>query len=157
MNFLPEELSQSNVVVLAGELRAVIGKLGRRLREQGNLGDFTSSQVSVLGRLYRDGPATVSGLARSEGMRQQSMGAIISSLQEGGFITGAPDPNDGRQTILSLTDSSRERIRASRALREDWLVRGLQAHLSPTEQEALARAVDYLKRLADASSLENRL
>jgi DNA-binding MarR family transcriptional regulator len=157
MNSLPDEQSQSNVLVLAGELRAVIGKLGRRLREQGNLGDFTSSQVSVLGRLYRDGPATVSSLARSEGMRQQSMGSIISSLQEGGYITGTPDPNDGRQTILSLTEVSRERIRASRVLREDWLVRGIQAHISPTEQKALSKAVEYLQRLAEANSQEIRL
>jgi len=147
---LVDEHPNSGSPALAGELRAVIGKLGRRLREQANRGDLTSSQVSVLGRLARDGPATVSSLARAEGMRQQSMGAIVSALQEAGLVTGTPDACDGRQTLLALTDRSREWIDASRAVRDDWLFRGIQIHLSPTEQDALAAAVEYLKRLADS-------
>ncbi|MBN3809764.1 MarR family transcriptional regulator, partial [Paraburkholderia sp. Ac-20347] len=53
---------------LAGDLRALVGKLRRRMREQGSAGDFTPSQIAVLLRLERDGAATVSSLARAEGM-----------------------------------------------------------------------------------------
>ena len=150
MNAQADEVNNSRVLSLAGELRAAIGKLSRRLREQGHFGDLTSSQTSVLGRLFRDGPATVSDLARAEGMRQQSMGAIVSALQEGGYVVGSPDPNDGRRTILSLTDMSREKINVSRALREDWLVRVLQENLSAAEQAELAGVVGHLQTLADA-------
>lgn len=153
MNAPPQKANTAEVLRLAGELRAVIGKLGRRLREQASIGDLTSSQLSVLGRLYREGPTTVSALARAEGMRQQSMGTIVSSLHSGGFIAGTPDPNDGRQTILSLTEASRERIETSRAIREDWLAHGIQAGLAPEEQEVLATAVEYLKRLATANTV----
>ena len=66
--------------VLAGELRVVVGKLIRRLREQVSPGDFTWSQLSVLKRLERDGPATVTTLARAEGVRPQSMGATVAVL-----------------------------------------------------------------------------
>jgi DNA-binding MarR family transcriptional regulator len=83
-------------------------------------------------------------------MRQQSMGAIVSALQEGGYVVGSPDPNDGRRTILSLTDMSREKINVSRALREDWLVRVLQENLSAAEQAELAGVVGHLQTLADA-------
>lgn len=134
---------------LAAELRALFGKLKRRLREQTESRDLTPSQVSVLLRLEREGPATVSALARAEGMRSQSMGATVAPLEAAGLLSGAPDPNDGRQTILSLTPACRTWLGEGRAARHDWLTRNIATKLSPDEQEALAKGVDLLKRLAD--------
>src|ERR1700704_986950 len=116
---------------LAGELRILIGKLKRRLREQAHLGDLTWSQMSVLSRLEREGPATVTTLARAEGVRPQSMGATVSVLEAAGLVSGAPDPADGRQTILSVTAACREWIKADRAARQDWLLGAIQTRLAP--------------------------
>ena len=135
---------------LAGELRILISQLRHRLREQSHLGDYTWSQTSVIIRLERDGPATVSALARAEGVRQQSMGATISTLEAEGLVKGSPDPVDGRQTILSLTDACLEMIQANRAAKEDWLFRVIQTKLSRAEQEQLATALELLKRIADS-------
>ena len=135
--------------VLAQDLRALLGKLRRRLREQARIGDLTPSQVSVLHRIEKHGPATVSNLARVEGMRPQSMAPIIAELESAGLVNGAPDPADGRQTLLSLTDAGRKWIAAGRAARQDWLTRTLQARLSPQEQDRLAKAVVLLRRLVD--------
>ena len=135
---------------LAGELRILISQLRHRLREQTNPGDFTWSQTSVIMRLERDGPATVSALARAEGVRQQSMGATISTLEAAGLVKGSPDSADGRQTILSLTDACREMIQANRAAKDDWLFRVIQTKLSAAEQEQLAAALELLKRIADS-------
>jgi DNA-binding MarR family transcriptional regulator len=140
----------AHALALAGELRVLLSKLYRRLRAEAHLGDFTPSQKSVLTRLERDGPATVTTLARAEGVRPQSMGATLSVLEAAGFVSGAPDPTDGRQTILSLTDACREATRASRAAREDWLFRAIRENLSLEEQEELAAATVLLKRLADS-------
>jgi DNA-binding MarR family transcriptional regulator len=93
------------LIVLAGELRVVIGRLVRRAREEAHAGDFTHAQKSVLLRLERDGPATVSMLARAEGVRPQSMRITVSALEAAGAVHGKPDPKDGRQTFLSLTPS----------------------------------------------------
>jgi DNA-binding MarR family transcriptional regulator len=134
---------------LAQDLRALLGKLKRRLREQAHVGDLTPSQVSVLLRLEKDGPATASSLARAEGMRPQSMAPVIAALEDAGLVTRVPDPTDGRQTLLSLTDNCRKWIDEGRAARQDWLTRTLQARLSPEEQDDLARAVELLKRLID--------
>ena len=134
---------------LAQELRALLGKMKRRLREQADVGDLTPSQVSVLLRLERDGPATASSLARAEGMRPQSMGPVIAALEAAGLVSGAPDPKDGRQTILSLTDACRKWVQEGRAARQDWLSRTIQARLSAQEQRELAAAVALLKRLVD--------
>lgn len=134
---------------LAEDLRSLVGKLKRRLREQTGPEDLTPSQVSVLLRLEKDGPATVSSLARSEKMRPQSMSTAVAALLDAGLVSGAPDPEDGRQTILSLTKACRERIRLGRAARQDWLSRTVSARLSLREQDELAAAVSLLKRLVD--------
>lgn len=134
---------------LAQDLRAWLGKLKRRLREQAHVGDFTPSQTSVLLRLEKDGAATVSSLARAEGMRPQSMAPVIAALESAGFVSGTPDPADGRQTLLSLTDACRKWVEEGRAARQDWLTRTLQARLSPEEQDELAKAVKLLERLVD--------
>jgi DNA-binding MarR family transcriptional regulator len=134
---------------LAQELRALLGKLKRRLRDQAHIGDLTPSQTSVLLRLEKDGPATASSLARAEGMRPQSMGPLVAALEAAGLVSGAPDPSDGRQTILSLTDACRKWIEEGRAARQDWLTRTIQARLSPQEQEDLAASIELLKRLVD--------
>ena len=142
--------NSGNASALAGELRILISQLRHRLREQTHLGDYTWSQTSVIIRLERDGPATVSALARAEGVRQQSMGATISTLEAAGLVKGSPDPVDRRQTILSLTDACREMIQASRAAKEDWLFHAIQTKLSPAEQERLATGLELLKRIADS-------
>ncbi|MFZ4873956.1 MarR family winged helix-turn-helix transcriptional regulator [Janthinobacterium sp. Mn2066] len=148
MNSTNNEHQHEQVLHLAGELRILVGKLRRRLREEGHMGDISMSQASVLGWLERDGPATVSSLARVEGMRPQSMSAIVLALSEAQMVTGAPDPQDGRQTIWSLTDTCRAWIRESRAAREDWLAHNIESRLTADEISELNRAVALLKRLA---------
>lgn len=149
MTNAPDDQHDMRAASLAQALRAVFGKLKRRLRDQAHGGDLTASQLSVLLRLDRDGPATASGLARAEGMRPQSVAPVIAALEAAGLVSGAPDPADGRQTLLSLTDACRTWVEEGRAARQDWLTRRLQARLSTEEQERLAEGVALLQRLVD--------
>ncbi|MDR3509594.1 MAG: MarR family transcriptional regulator [Caulobacteraceae bacterium] len=139
----------ARATAVAGELRVLAGQLKRRLREEASLGDFTWSQTQVLLRLERDGPATVTGLAREEGVRPQSMGATVAVLEAAGLVSGSPHPTDGRQTLFALTDHCRERVAAGRGARQDWLFRGIQAHLAPGELDTLAAGVALLRRLIE--------
>jgi DNA-binding MarR family transcriptional regulator len=135
---------------IATELRVLVGQFKRRFREKVNLGDLTPSQLGVLRRLDSDGPATVTTLARAEGMRPQSMGANIAVLEAAGLISGTPDPNDGRQTILSLTTACKEKVKVGRMACDGWLIEAIQKTLSSAEQHELARAVELLKRLIES-------
>jgi len=134
---------------LAAEIRAVARKIKLRLREHGGRNDLTPSQSSVLLRLEQDGPATVSGLARVEGMRPQSMSAVVAPLQESGLVIGAPDPSDGRQTLISLAPKCLKWLQEGRAARQDWLATTISQKLSVHEQEELQAALELLKRLAE--------
>ena len=135
---------------LAQDLRAVFRALRRRFREQAPAGELTPSQSAVLNRLEQGGPATASALARAEGMRPQSMGPIIAALESAGIICGAPDPADGRQTLLSLTDTYRHDLQARRNARQDWLERTIAARLTPEEQAVLAQATTLMRRIVEA-------
>ncbi len=134
---------------LARDLRRFGGRLKRRLRAQTDSGDLTPSQTSVLLRLEQDGPLTTSGLARLEGMRPQSMGTIVGALESAGLIAGTPDPSDGRQTLLTLTEACRAWLTQGRAARQDWLTRRLQERLSSDEHERLIAVMPLLERLIE--------
>ena len=133
---------------VAGDLRVVLGKLTRRLRERSAVGDLTGPQKSALLHLEREGAATVSTLARIEGVRPQSMGATITALEAAGLVQGKQDPDDGRQVLMSLTPVCLDMVRAGRAAREDWLLHAIRSKLTPDERQELARAVRLLARLA---------
>jgi DNA-binding MarR family transcriptional regulator len=134
---------------LAAQIRTILSKLKRRLREQGGRGDLTPSQISVLLRLEKDGAATVSGLARAEGMRPQSMSSIVTFLQDAGLVGSFPDPNDGRQTLMSLSGKCEKWLREGRAARQDWLTAIILQKLSAQEQQQLSATLELLSRLTE--------
>ncbi len=149
MNIQNKIAKNENVPVLAGELRALVGKFKRRLREQSHTCEFTPSQISVILRLEREGPATVSDLARAEGVRPQSMRATIKVLISQHCIQVVPDPDDGRKNIISLTSSWQKRIKKGREAREDWLIRNIERNYNSSELEVICQAVDLLKRIVE--------
>jgi len=134
---------------LAAEMRTVFRKLKLRVREHGGGNDLTPSQASVLLRLEKDGAATVSCLARAEGMRPQSMSVIVAPLQESGLVSGAPDPSDGRQTLMSLTPKCVKWLQEGRAARQDWMTTIISQKLSIHEQQKLQEALALLERLVE--------
>jgi DNA-binding MarR family transcriptional regulator len=145
-----QQQPNTSALIMAGELRLLVGNLSRRLREQSHPGDYTWSQKSVILRLEREGPATVTALAKAEGVRPQSMGATVATLEAAGLISGTPDPADGRQTLLSLTAYCREIMQAGRAAREDWLYNAINNHFAAQELEQLEHAIALLKRLVES-------
>jgi DNA-binding MarR family transcriptional regulator len=134
---------------LAAEMRTAFRKIKQRLREHGRHSDLTPSQISVVLRLEKDGPATVSSLARTEGMRPQSMSAVVSPLQESGLVRGAPDPSDGRQTLITLTAKCQKLLEEGRTASQDWLTSRISQKLSAQEQQKLQAAIALLERLIE--------
>jgi DNA-binding MarR family transcriptional regulator len=134
---------------LAAGIRTTYRALKIRLREQGGRMDLAPSRMAVVIRLDRDGPATVSGLARAERMRPQSMRAVVAPLQEAGLVRGAPDPSDRRQTLMFLTPKCVRWLASGRSARQDWLTTTILQKLSASEQGKLAHALELLRRLGE--------
>jgi DNA-binding MarR family transcriptional regulator len=133
--------------LMASELRGVLGQLVRRLRAEHR---FSLAHGSVLGRLDREGPRSTSDLAAAERVRPQSMAQNVSELEADGLISRRPDPTDGRRSLIELTEQGRSTLHADRQHRVGWLIQAIGEEFTEQEQQALARAVPLLTRLAEA-------
>lgn len=133
--------------MLATDLRACLGPLMRRLRQVKPDDELTPSQTSVLVRLDREGPATPSRLAAGEGIRPQSMSAIVAALQDRGLVDRTPDPNDGRRVVVSLSEDGLKGLRGARRERSRRLTAAITDELTPAERAQLAAAVPLLERI----------
>jgi DNA-binding MarR family transcriptional regulator len=140
-------MTEPDTAELAHELRETLGRVVRRLRAEAGR---PLTQLAVLSRLDREGPASVSDLAAVERMRPQSMAQTVRELEEAGFVSRRPDPGDARRAFVELTAAGLAALQSTRAAREDWLSRTLERELNQRERELLARALAVLGRLADA-------
>jgi DNA-binding MarR family transcriptional regulator len=138
----------TDTATLASELRVVLGQLVRRLRAEHR---FPISHGTVLGRLDRTGPRSVSDLAAAERVRPQSMAQTVGDLEAEGLVERSPDPADGRRALVSLTAAGRDALDADRANREGWLVRAIE-DLPADDRETVGRAIVLLRHLTESDA-----
>jgi DNA-binding MarR family transcriptional regulator len=135
-----------DTTMLASRLRLALGHLVRRMRAEHR---FPLTQGSVLGRLDREGRKSIGDLAALERVRPQSMTQTIADLEADGLIERRPDPDDGRRTLVELTERGLATLHEDRRHREGWLAQAIADDLSPREQKLLADALGLLERLAE--------
>jgi DNA-binding MarR family transcriptional regulator len=124
------------------------GMLIRRVRASSASEDLNLTEVAVLARLARDGPATTAALARAECMKPQSMGTTVATLESNGLVRRKPHPSDGRQMIIELTPkgaATREHLRSARIA---WLSQAI-AKLDKDAQQTLFAAGDIMRQLVE--------
>jgi DNA-binding MarR family transcriptional regulator len=138
----------------ATRLALALKRLRARLREQSGWSatGLSISQLSILQRLRLDGPATAASLAAAEHVSQQAIAQTVAPLRPAGLVRSEPDPEDGRKTLISISDAGlrlRESIIVSRT---SWLARAVDATIGADERAALDKAIELLERLADADA-----
>lgn len=129
-------------------LRAVIGKLSRRLRPTLAGSGLTPSQISVLFTIVRLGALGLTDLAEIEGVNPTMLSRITAQLCEAGLIRRSPDPGDRRAAVVQASAAGRrlrERIHRERTLALSEHVEELDEH----EREALWQALPVLEELAE--------
>jgi DNA-binding MarR family transcriptional regulator len=131
----------------AARLRAVIGRLARRLRPTVAGSNLTPSQTSVLFTIVRFGPLGLSEVAEIESVNPTMLSRITAQLCDAGLIRREADPGDRRAASVKATAAGRkmrEQIHRERT-------EALSAHvdrLDEREQEALWAALPVLEALA---------
>lgn len=142
------QVSES-AISAARDLRVMFSRLRRRLLEVATAEDLTPSQTAVLIRLVKDGPASTSQLAGAERVRPQSMATTLAGLDRHGLIARAPDPEDGRRQLITLTTVGRRHAENDRKVREEWLVRAMQDRYTEPERRVINEALTLLERITD--------
>jgi DNA-binding MarR family transcriptional regulator len=140
----------ASVDQVAAALRVSIGLLVRRMRQIPVEGELTLSETSALARLDRGGPTTPGALAKQEQISPQSMGATLAALEARGLIERAPDPDDGRRAVMSITAAGLDLLRSRRNAKVQQLARALSAEFTAAEREQLAAVAPLLERLAQS-------
>jgi DNA-binding MarR family transcriptional regulator len=138
-----------SAVTAARDLRVLFSRLRRRLKSLAIDDDLSPSQTAVLTRLWKEGASSASALAGAEGVRPQSMAAIVAVLEQRGMIERTPDPEDGRRQVVSLTAVGRRRAESHRQVREEWLARAIQERYSERERRVILEALTLLERLTE--------
>ena len=131
----------------ADRLRAVIGKLSRRLRPIVAGSGLTPSEISVLFTVVRHGPLGLSELATLEALNPTMLSRVVVGLSERGLIRREARSDDRRAATVTATAAGRrmrERVHRerSRALAEYMRCLGSE------QRQALLSALPALEELA---------
>ena len=122
----------------------MVSELVERLAAAG-YSDIPTAAHPVFENVDREGTRLTELAARSD-MTHQSMGELVATLEQRGYLERQPDPTDRRARLVCLTEAGREMARV--ALREiaaieadwshAWKQAGLDADLRPALDNALA-------------------
>jgi DNA-binding MarR family transcriptional regulator len=131
-------------------LRAVIGRLSRRLRPTpaARAAGLTPTKTSVLQTVVREGPIRVADLADSEGINPTQLSRTIGHLLETGLIERSADEGDRRAAWVKPTAAGKRIAERIRRERTDALNMALEG-LDSSEREQIVAALDSLERLAE--------
>jgi DNA-binding MarR family transcriptional regulator len=131
----------------SARLRAVIGRLSRRLRPTVAGSALTPSQISVLFTVVRLGPLRLSEVAEIEGLNPTMLSRITAQLCDAELIRRTADPDDRRAAFVESTPAGRrirKRIHRERTQALSTHVESLDAQ----QREALWNALPVLEELA---------
>ena len=135
---------------LASDLSLAVMRLARQLRFRNPSSPVSLSQLSALATLTNEGPMTPGALAIRERVRPPSMTRVIASLADEGFVDRAPHPVDGRQVLVSVSESGAELVKAARRARQEWLAEQL-VKLDGDKRAVLREGADLMLALVDES------
>lgn len=90
------------------------------------------------------GPQRIGALAADLGVNQSNASRLVDRLVDQGLLARASDPEDGRASLVSLTDAGTAALDAVNELRLDQL-RELVQDLSPTGRRGLAGGLRRLQ------------
>jgi DNA-binding MarR family transcriptional regulator len=101
-------------------------------------GNARGYHYRLLATLAEFGPASQASLGRHTGIDRSDVVAALNELAEQGFVKRAPDPEDGRRNIITVTPAGRRQLKSL-----DKLVKQAQdqifAPLSTADRAILGR------------------
>jgi DNA-binding MarR family transcriptional regulator len=139
-------MAATTVPTLESQIRLVVLRLSRRLRQQ-TASDITPSQLSALSTIAKHGEVSLGELAAIERIAPPSMTRIAAALEEKGFVERRIDASDRRVARVAVSNLGEALLIETRTRRDAFLAARLQ-EFTVEEQALLAAAVPLLERMA---------
>jgi DNA-binding MarR family transcriptional regulator len=138
----------SDVLAIASQLRPVLLRLHRYLRNEAHELGVTSTQASLLGAIQRSPDIGLVELAQREHMSAPTLVSHIDKLEAAGFVARSrTNPADRRRVCLTVTEAGSQIVQTLRERRTAWLATRLET-LSLEALAAVAAAIEPLQQLA---------
>lgn len=135
-------------------LFAVDQQLGTLLTRAMADAPLRPAEFAVYSTLRLEQPTTPSELARTLGLRATTLSSHLVKMAAAGHLERAPNPSDGRSTLLSLTAPG---LAATEACFPGFqrAIQSFQAHLE-IPQQVLLQALEAASTALDAALAEVR-
>jgi DNA-binding MarR family transcriptional regulator len=136
---------------LADVLDQVAGLVVRNLADRRGL---SMTALACLSRLRHEGPLRLTTLAAAEGVSQPSMSQLVQRLERHDLVSRVSDPDDGRATLVALTEPGRALLterRDDRRKRLAALIATLTADDVAALRLSMSVALPLLRRLAETA------
>jgi DNA-binding MarR family transcriptional regulator len=147
---MTQAAADTSLAASAARLRLAIVRTARRLRQEaaGAAGRLTPTSAAALASVERHGPLTPSELAEIERVKRPTATRTLRVLGEAGLVERAPDPDDGRSALVSVTAAGRERLRRLRGRKNAYLARRMR-DLPAADLDTLERAAEILEGILE--------
>ena len=107
---------EREVGVMVRRLRRVLGERARAVHPE-----LQTPTYLMLSWLDVHGPVRATAIAEAMGIDKGAISRQVQHLLELGMLDRSPDPDDGRATLLSVTDDARSRLRVVGQATRRWL------------------------------------
>jgi DNA-binding MarR family transcriptional regulator len=130
----------------ANQLRPVLLRLSRELRQETEQLGITSRQVTLLWLIRGNPGMSLRELAAEERISAPALSGYVDRLEKAGLLARVRDESDRRRVGLALTDEGERLLRRVRARRTTWLADRLRG-LDDDELAAIEAAIEPLGKL----------
>src|SRR4051812_40002021 len=137
----------SSVSDLAAQLRFVVARTARRLRQEAG-GALSPTLNAALATIERHGPMTPSELAGRERVQRPTATKLVARLEADGWVARTADPTDRRSSLIAITPEGRALLKQLRSRKDVFLAQRLRA-LPADDRATLERATRILENLLD--------
>jgi DNA-binding MarR family transcriptional regulator len=149
-------VADDELLAAATAVRRGTTRLARRLRMERPEprpaeAELSNLALSVLAQLYRRGPVTPGALAAAERLQPQSLTRTLAGLERQHLVSRRSDGQDGRRSLLALTEAGAQALVRDMRQRDAWLAAAMARELTRTERELLRLAGDLMELLAESA------
>src|SRR4051812_20640806 len=108
------------------------------------------ARLAIIKHLRDGGPTTAAVVAAAEHVSHQAIAQNLAALKQAGLVRTAPDPTDGRKSLVHITASGNRLFDFAAPSRKARVAHAIEQNVPPAERAALERAITLLERLAAA-------